>query len=362
MDPVERALIAAKHEEPDKVPFVPAPYSLLFKDFIGVKEVDYYSSWKYQIEGKVAFLKRFPEALLPWSYISVMPEGGEMGVIATAFGGRITWMADAPAWVSYTPVNSPEDVDRLLENGIPDPRKVGESAHLLKGMKYFKDWFPLDVRRKYQYVEGNVGLGNPLAEGAALAMGYDKYLIWVFQSPKELHKFMDLCTEFYIEYVETHAEIVGEPKFYLLMDHMPSFVNAKQFEEFILPYFNRVLDKYSSVLKEGGLRIWHNEGRVSHMYEAIDKIHAEVWHFGGFEDISLAKKKTHFCLMGNLHPPGVLLKGSSKDVYDETVKIIKLAGERGGLWISSGGGVAPQTPLENFEAIIKAIDDYGKYR
>ncbi|GBC74976.1 hypothetical protein HRbin06_00284 [archaeon HR06] len=66
--------------------------------------------------------------------------------------------------------------------------------------------------------------------------------------------------------------------------------------------------------------------------------------------------------MGNLHPPGILLKGKPEEVYQETVRIIKMAGEGGGLWISSGGGMAPNTPFENIDAIIKAIEDHGRYR
>ncbi|MEM4312148.1 MAG: hypothetical protein QXX95_07150, partial [Nitrososphaerales archaeon] len=105
MNPKERALIASRHEEPDKVPLVLLPYSLVLKDFLGVKEFDFYQNFKLQIEAKVAFIRRFPENVPCWSSPSVNPEGGfETGTVATAFGGRITWMADAPPWVSLTPI------------------------------------------------------------------------------------------------------------------------------------------------------------------------------------------------------------------------------------------------------------------
>lgn len=97
------------------------------------------------------------------------------------------------------------------------------------------------------------------------------------------------------------------------------------------------------------------------MLNEIDKIDAEVWQLGAKEDLEDVKKNTHFCLMGNLDPPTTLLKGKPKYVYEETVKIIKKVGEGGGLWISSGGGIAPKTPFRNFDAIIKAIDEHGKY-
>ncbi len=362
MNPKERALIASRHEEPDKVPLVLYGYALVQKDFIGVREFDFYQNLRYQVEAKAAFVRRFKDAQCCWSSACVMPEGGfETGTVATAFGGRITWMADAPPWVSLTPINDPEDADKIYSKPLPDPRKSGESMWFLKGIKYFKDWFPLELRREYDLIYGNVGPQTLLAEGLALAMGYDKWMTWMFLHPKELKKLMDVVTDYIIEVVNCASEIVGEAKYIFLPDHGPSFVNEYQFREFLLPYLNRFFKKFDYIPKEGGVRIWHNEGRVSHMLKAIDEIDAEVWQFGAFDDPELCKKNTHFCLMGNLHPPGILLKGDPKEVYYETINIIKKAGYGGGLWISSGGGMAPNTPFDNLEAIMKAIEDYGKY-
>lgn len=363
MDIVDRALTSAKHKEPDKVPFVLLIYGLRLKEFFGITEYEYYQNFNYQLQAKLAFIKRFPEVLLCWSSMSTLPEGGyEIGAVATAFGGKMEWMKDAPPWVKEPAIKSIEDIDKICSQDIPDPRKQGVSVRLIEGLKYFNDWFPLDVRRKYCYIDGNVGPSSLFIEGAALAIGYDKWLTWLYMHPKELKKFHEVATKWYIEFTEALSEIVEEPRFIFVPDHSPSFVNKEQFKEFILPYFNEFFGKYKKVLKNDGLRIWHNEGRVGHMLEEVDKIDAEVWQFGASEDLNEVKNKTHFCLMGNLDPPSILLKGSPEEVYNETVKIIKKIGEGGGLWISSGGGVAPKTPFKNLEAIIKAINEHGKYK
>ncbi|MEM4311823.1 MAG: uroporphyrinogen decarboxylase family protein [Nitrososphaerales archaeon] len=360
MNLVERLLISSKHEEPDKVPFVPLAYSLLLKSYACVREASYYEDLSLQLKCKLAFIDRFPEIICPWGSDFVFPEVGGVGLIPTAFGGRITWIADAPPWVSEYPIKNVEDIERIISLGIPDPKKIGISAHFLEALRYFYDWFPKDVRKRYEYIDGNVG-ESLLIEGAMLSMGYDKFFVFMFQYPKELHRFLDLVTKWFLEFYRNVEEITGEPKYVYMPDHSPSFVSKDQFLEFILPYMNRVWDHYQGVLKRGGLRIWHNEGKVSHMLDAIDKINAEVWQFGAFEDPVACKKNTHFCLMGNLHPPGILLKGTPKEVFEYTKELIFKVGGGGGLWVSSGGGIAPDTPFENLEAVLKAIEEFGRY-
>lgn len=362
MDVLERALTAVQHREPDKVPFVPLVYSMILKDYNRQTEKEYYHDFRSQLEAKVAFQRRFPELMGPPACHFCFPEAPHnVGGVATAFGGKISWMEEAPPWVSECPVKEPEDVDRLVSAGVPDPRKTGMTAKFLEGLRYFVDWFPRDLRTRYGYIDGNIGPDCMFVEGAAVAMGYDKFLVWLFLHPQEVKKWLRLVTDWYLELCEAIGEITGPPKYLWIPDHSPSFVGKEQFKEFILPHFNEVLGKYKQVAREGGWRVWHCEGSCRHNLDGIDLIDAEVWHFGAQDDPALCKEKTHFCLMGNLHPPGVLLKGTTEEVEDETKQVISKAGKGGGLWLSGGGGCAPGTPFRNFEAVLRAIDKHGRY-
>ncbi len=353
LDVLERALVAAKHEEPDKVPFVPLVYGMVLKRLAGMREKDYYHSLRAQLEAKVAFQHRFPDLMGPPASSFCFPEVPQCRM-PTAFGGKISWMEDAPPWVSEYPIKEVEDVDRLVSAGIPDPKEA--AAEFLTGLEYFWEWFPKDLRERYGYIDGNVETGTGLVEGVALMVGYDKFLVWLFLHQNEVHKLLNLATDYFVRLCDAIREITGPTKFFFLSDHSPSFVGKKHFNEFILPYFNRVFSKFRSAL-----RIWHCEGSCSHILEDVDKIDAEVWHFGASDDPSLCKQKTHFCLMGNLHPPGILLKGTPQEIEEATRIIINKAGRGGGLWLSSGGGCAPGTPFRNFEAVLRAIDKYGRY-
>ena len=342
---------AAEHKEPNRVPVVLWNYGLVLKRYGAVSEREYYQNVKLQLESKIAFQKRFPEVL----NLHMFPEYGEhMAPVPTAFGANLEWLADSPPWVKDYPIKTPEDVDKLVESGVPDPNEVGVTRELLKRYEYFGEWYPKDLREEYGYIDGWIYPGECI-EGAALTMGYDKFLIWLRRNPDTIHKWLRLATDFLLKYCEAIEERVGKCRVLVIADHMASMVGKELFKEFILPYLNKVFNKYPRAL-----RVWHNEGSVSHMLEEVDKINAEVWQFGYSDDPAICKIKTHFCLMGNIHPP-IFAKLSPTEVGKECLRIIRKAGKGGGLWLSTGGGLDPATPLKNIEAMIKVAEKYGKY-
>jgi len=353
LDVLDRALSAVKGEEPDKVPIVLQVYSLVLKRLVGVTEYEYYQNSQLQIEAKVAFQKRFPELLN--AGMGMLPEYAEfVGPIPTAFGASLEWMEDAPPYVSNCPIEDPKDVDRLIERGLPDPREEGVSVEILRRLEYFTKNFPPELKETYWYVDGYVQAGAYL-EGAALTMGYDNFLLWLRLHPLSLHKWLNFATDWYLEYCKAIEEVVGECRMLWVPDHSPSMMGEEQFREFLLPYLNKVFDRYPKALK-----IWHNEGSVGHMLDAIDEINADVWHFGPFDIPRDCKEKTHFCLQGNIHPPW-LASNTPSEIERACRSLIDETAVGGRFWLSTGGGMAPDTPFENIESIIKAVDDYGTY-
>ncbi len=346
----DKALSAARGEEPEKVPIVLFTYSMVLKRFCGVTEYEYYQNVKLQLEAKIAFQRRFPQVL----NLYMAPEYGELHIVPTAFGAQLEWMKDAPPWVKEYPIKSPEDVDKLAESGIPEPGEVEVAAVNLGRYEYLYEWFPKDLREEYGYVDGWVYPGL-CVEGAALTMGYDKFLVWMRRHPDVLHKWLRLATDFVLKYCTAVEERVGRCKGLLIIDHTASMMGRKHFDEFVLPYLNKVFQRYPKAF-----RIWHNEGSVGHILDAVDKINAEIWHFGAFDSPKRCKAETHFCLMGNIHPP-TFAESSPEHVEDECRKLIAEAGGGGKLWLSTGGGMSPNTPLRNVEAMTQAVEKYGIY-
>ena len=360
MEVYEEALISAGHREPDRVPLVLLSYGLVLKGYPLSLEKDYYHNPRLQIEAKIAFQKRFPGV---WNLYHGAPEHGDLVSLPTIFGGELAWPKDDPPWVSKYPIQDAEDVDRLVEQGAPDPQESPVVRTYLDYLQYYYDWFPRDMREKYGYLDHQVnGPFGPI-EGAALCVGYEKFLVWMRREPSTVKRLLDIATETYIRFIEAVEEVVGDCRLLFVPDHMAAQVRKEEMKEFIVPYLNKIFQRYNKAL-----RIWHNEGSITRdgkvldRLEVVDKIKAEVWHFGWFDDPAICKEKTHFCLMGNLHPPGIMLKGSPGEISDASKDIISKAGEGGGLWLSTGGGMAPGTPFRNIDAMITAIERFGGYK
>lgn len=346
----DEALTAVKHEEPKRVPVVLWAYGPVLKRFFRVSEYEYYRSVRLQLEAKIFFQRRFPEAL----NLYTVPEYAAVGLIPTAFGAELRWLEDSPPWIVNYPVKTPEDVDRLAENGVPDPGEVEVASENLRRYEYFYDWFPRDLREEYGYVDGWVYTGL-CVEGAALAMGYDKFLLWMRLHPDVLHKWLKLTTEFLVKYCSAIENMVGKCRVLVIADHIASMMGVRHFEEFVLSYLNKLLKRYPKAV-----RIWHNEGSVKHILKSVDKVKADVWHFGASDPASMCKAETHFCLMGNLYPPR-FVRSSPKWVEERCKRLISEAAYGGGFWLSTGGGLASDTPMRNLDAMIKAVKIYGVY-
>jgi uroporphyrinogen-III decarboxylase len=80
-------------------------------------------------------------------------------------------------------------------------------------------------------------------------------------------------------------------------------------------------------------------------------------------DLGLARKELgpDVLLRGNLHPE-LLRSGSPEEIERETKRICESGVMEGGKWIfCEGNNVAPNTPLQNFQAMYNAGKKYGRY-
>ena len=345
----ERAVSIAYGESDTDLIVVTEAYSMMLKNYFQIKEKDYYNDVRIQLESIVSFQKRFPEILNIGEGSS--PQYGENLTIPSAFGGIIGWMDDSPPFIKEYPIKKPEDIDKIIENGTPEPNS-GVASRILDMLDYFYDWFPRELRDEYGYVDGVLAPGR-CVESAALSMGYDKFFKWMRLYPDLIRKWLKIATDWYIQYCGAIESIVGDCKLLWIPDHTAHMVGKKQFTEFILPYLNKIYNKYPKAL-----RVYHNEGKVDHMLEDINKINAEVWHFGPFDDARRCRNETHFCLQGNLHPPN-FLSYTPEEVIQKSKELIESVG-LGRFWLSTGGGLAPGTPMRNIDALIQVAKEYSR--
>ena len=233
-----------------------------------------------------------------------------------------------------------------------DPNKDGLMPVAFEQYRYF--WENLDQRYidEYGYLDGVAACFGPL-ELVAVLVGHANFFMLLMTNPKLIQHLIQVTTESVIKTLKAHEKINGPLRRIAIADHIPGQVSLDHFEEFFLPCTNQVLDVFPDAMV-----LYHNEYPVPYP-EALSQLNADIFHFGG--SISRVKdaigdKKT---LMGNLPPVEVLARGSEENVLEESKKALAKGAPGGRFLLSSGGGLAPETPARNIDAMRIAVSNYS---
>jgi uroporphyrinogen decarboxylase len=314
----------------DIAPFLP--------NVMGVDIYNYYQNIELKLSTQIEFQKRFPDALL---YPGLWADFGTV-VEASAFGCEVIWPeADAPYVRSI--------IDRLTQVKtlrIPDPYNDGLMPRALREYEYMNSHVDRTYKDYYGYLKGVAYTMGPL-ETAGLIAGYELLFTGMLDQPAAIHDLVDKVTGGILRWIHAQERYNGPIERLFVADHVPSQISRDLFREFGLPALQKVFGEF----QQTKTRLWHNEGRVDHLRDCLDEIGCNVFHCG--DDIHLlmqASKKITF--MGNIAPLNVLLNGTSKDVRREVCKLWDKVPDRNRLLISTAGGMAPGTPLENVETFI----------
>jgi hypothetical protein len=293
---------------------------------------------------KLNLMARYPEA------IHFIGAGGQPD--PALFGAKLderTSKAESDWWKPL--IESEEDYESLE---LPDLREKlfpsldhGYRASLRRDSKETLE----------RYGAWTVSILGPI-DLASQLRGYDRLLADLYRCPSKVHRLFELIARANVEWVNLCCEVLDRVRVLVLADHGLTFLSPKMVETFGLPYWRR---EYAAAPK-GCIKFYHNEGNVTHVLEAVPEMGAQVFHFGwvGFLE---AKRRIgeQVCLCGNLNSTVLLRHGSVGEVKEACRDLIQAAAPGGGLIMSSSGGMAPQTPIENVDAIYETAMKYGRY-
>lgn len=147
-----------------------------------------------------------------------------------------------------------------------------------------------------------------------------------------------------------------------MADNHGPFFNPKQMARYILPYIRKMAEK----LKEMGMYVMlHTDGDLTpvlsdladtgiHALQAIDPV-------AGM-DIKKVKAEVgdRICLCGNVDT-GLLVTGPPEEIYESTRDILQGCKEGGGLVLGASNAAVLETPMSNYNEMIRAWSDYGQY-
>jgi uroporphyrinogen decarboxylase len=358
--PLERFREVVSFKIPDQVPVMPGitdHYSLwLAAANKGVPPESlakaFYTDYKASFSMQMEVLKSFPEVKTWPGPFPIMAAYAPLSGLGCTFG----FPENAPPGVTSHAIQKPEDIEKLK---VPDPKKDGLMPGALEAVDYMHKNTPSDLKRNYGYVEGVVLSLGP-TDVAGQLMGFDQFNIGLYKTPELILKAMDVVTETVIDWLKAQAEITGGFDFAVIFDDTGSFLNAKQFEKFSLPYLQRV---FHAIKRKDNALLLHNDAKCDHILDKLPTIGANLWNYGVDMDTSVIKQKVGktMCLVGGLAPLKELKRGTAEDVERCCKKAIEQGGPNGGFILSTAGGVAAGTPVRNVKAMIASGEKFGKY-
>jgi MtaA/CmuA family methyltransferase len=312
--------------------------------YAGIGHLDYYLDPELWFQTNLRLQREFSDIIL---FPSWWVEYG-MAIEPSAFGSRIHFWPDQP------PAQSPvlkriEDVEGLPGVNPSTDGLMPLALHLYRTHR----------RRILDagYTIPVVAARGPLCL-AAFLRGVSEFMMDTVESPEAVHKLLALTTQTVIDWLKAQAEAAGDTvEGILVLDDIVGFLSGPAYREFAQPYLKRICDAFPA----DWVKVYHNDANVRPFLADLPDAGFDVLNWSHKIDAVQAREKTkgRICLMGNVPPLEIGVRGTPEMVRNAAVEVLeKTNGE--GLILSVGGGVSPGMPKENMMALVEALALVGQ--
>ena len=139
-------------------------------------------------------------------------------------------------------------------------------------------------------------------------------------------------------------------------------MSPKHYREFVFPWYRWC----GAMVRDRGIPyVFHSDGRLNSVLDDILACGFNALHpiEPKAMDIVELKKKVgdRLCLIGNIDLGYTLTRGTPEEVEAEVRERIRTVGPGGGYCVGSSNSVTAYVPMENYQAMRRAVFTYGRY-
>jgi len=348
----ERVEAIMRREKPDRVPIWPFAYAGFATVYTGTSIADAYNNPKVAYEAQKKACRDFNWVFTPW--LGYAAYGG------WEFGGDIKWpsgeFSQAPT-VTRFPVETAEDVWNLKAPEVATAGIIPIVTEFMEiGAKEQLDNEPFNI------MAACFGPFNT----AGMISGPEKLCKWVIKKPDVAHQLIRLATDHMKDLCDYWKSKFGTENALAFTGEAIAtgqLISAKQFEDFVLPYFQ---EAHTYILSQGFKHIYSHlcgeQNANSEHWAKIPYGDPGIISIGHEVDITTAAEYfPREVILGNVEP-AIIQTGTPEEVYEAT-RIVVEKGKKcpGGFTLSPGCELPPMASAENVRAMNKAVEDHGWY-
>jgi uroporphyrinogen decarboxylase len=195
---------------------------------------------------------------------------------------------------------------------------------------------------------------------AAFVRNTTEFMMDLVDKPEWAHKLLDLCANLIIDWLKAqHKAMGGTVEGIFILDDIVGFVNEEHYMEFAHPRLKKICDAFP----KDWVKLYHNDAGIGACLDHLPDAGFNMLNWGKQTDYSEVKARVgrRLCLMGNVNPLEVGVRGTPKEVRQATLDVLEKSGGEG-IVLSLGGGVSPGMPRENIQAMLQALKEFNSKR
>jgi len=304
----------------------------------GMSIMDCFSSEQMWFEANLKAVQKFPDIMfLPgfWAEYGMCTE-------PSAFGSKCRWAENGLPFAEKII----KDIQQVHSLGKPNPKTDGLLPFVLNRLKHYQS----QIESEGHYIKFAVSRG-PLNIATFLA-DTTEFLIAFRTNPDEAKKLLETVTDFIIDWLKVQAQTFPSIDGILILDDIVGFLGEDDFKQFALPYLGRIFQSLDTAVK-----FFHNDagGLVCAPY--LPQMGVNFFNFSSDHSLAQMKEltKDSVTLLGNIPPRDVLANGTPEQVRSNVKATLDSVADKSRIIISAGGGMSPNVPTENIEAVLSAV-------
>jgi uroporphyrinogen decarboxylase len=337
---------AARREKLDRVPMALIIDSPWIPGYLGLNHMDFFLDPELWFQSHLKIHREFPDIIFVPSWWM------EYGMAAepSALGAKIKfWQDNTPS--EYHTLYHIEDLDLWPDYEVEADAFMGMTLHRIRMQRQRI----LDTGEILPFVTSR----GPMCTAGFVRSTTD-FMIDLVEKPEWAHKLLDRCTSLIIDWLKAQAKAMGPTvEGIFILDDIVGFVNEEHYLEFAHPCLKRICDAFP----KDWVKLYHNDADVTACLDHLPDCGFNVLNWGKQTDIAEVKARVgdRMCLMGNVNPLEVGVRGTPEEVRAATLDVLEKSGGEG-IILSVGGGTSPGMPRANIVAMQQALEEFNGSR